>query len=189
MNYTWADKVEQVDNVIKQRKNKKTTKKRKMSINNPNTELFVSGLQFQDIEQLNAKTAVRMRLRDERRAKFVSMWDRFGEVLEVRTHWTKGFLFVVYKEEEVVRRVANLLLQHEERVKLTKDMESEHAACGLSRKSAPRPTYYVRLPKSLPTDIPQDPSSCFNSIPVCTSVSSVGDTKTVMDTILSINVQ
>jgi hypothetical protein len=109
--FTWADKVEQMDNVKRIKKTSKN-KERKKTVHN-GFEIFVGGLHFEDLDTLNAKTSVRFRLRDERRAKFVSMFDRFGEVLEVRSHWTKRFLFVVFKDEEVAEKVVQLLNSHE----------------------------------------------------------------------------
>jgi len=106
----WAFKVEQFHNV--KILNKKKVDRKKKIYRGDNREIFVSGLDFGDIMN-EKKTAVRYRMRDERRAKFLTMIDRFGEIVEVRSHWKKGFLFVVFKEEEVALQVVNLLSSFE----------------------------------------------------------------------------
>jgi len=161
---SWADMVDEEENRMNKKKEKEKRakriqkKKRKENkdrlseeevegdeISKYGKEIFVGGLKFDDLDLIYS-TKERFKSRDERRKRICSMFERYGEVMQLRTNWTKGFIFVVFREQVNAQKVMNLLSKFEERELLSKVIESELISDGKSKKATPRPNYYLRWP-------------------------------------------
>eukprot|EP01118_Nematostelium_gracile_P000327 TRINITY_DN1032_c0_g1_i3.p1 TRINITY_DN1032_c0_g1~~TRINITY_DN1032_c0_g1_i3.p1 ORF type:complete len:175 (-),score=42.70 TRINITY_DN1032_c0_g1_i3:60-584(-) len=166
---SWADQVAEEDKVISISKNKKQKLERKPHLKESqaerDAEIFVGNLRFDDLDQLREKTAIRFRMRNERKMKILTMFERYGEISSTRPHWRKGFLFIVFKEastaQEVVLAMESLEVRDignemmiKERKKLTKNLKQELKTCGMFPQSAPNPNFYVRPSKQYHPTIP-----------------------------------
>eukprot|EP01118_Nematostelium_gracile_P000325 TRINITY_DN1032_c0_g1_i1.p1 TRINITY_DN1032_c0_g1~~TRINITY_DN1032_c0_g1_i1.p1 ORF type:complete len:164 (-),score=38.56 TRINITY_DN1032_c0_g1_i1:60-551(-) len=155
---SWADQVAEEDKVISISKNKKQKLERKPHLKESqaerDAEIFVGNLRFDDLDQLREKTAIRFRMRNERKMKILTMFERYGEISSTRPHWRKGFLFIVFKEASTAQEVVLAMESLEERKKLTKNLKQELKTCGMFPQSAPNPNFYVRPSKQYHPTIP-----------------------------------
>jgi hypothetical protein len=73
---------------------------------------------------------------------------KFGDVESVRTHWDKGYLFVVYKEPESALQMFQQLQHYEGRKQYVKILKTELQEIQKPTFVSPKADFYVRWPQN-----------------------------------------
>jgi len=154
---SWADLVEQ-EEMEKKKQKKKAKRERKLEklreatkrdeIFELGREIFVGNLDFEDIFEKRLKTSLLYQLIQERRNQILELFSLFGEVSFIRTHWTKRYLFVLFKERKSAEKCMSILTNYQERRNLIKKIAKNLKEKDKSPLAAPRPNFYLRWPKS-----------------------------------------
>eukprot|EP01114_Cavostelium_apophysatum_P005192 TRINITY_DN1592_c0_g1_i1.p1 TRINITY_DN1592_c0_g1~~TRINITY_DN1592_c0_g1_i1.p1 ORF type:complete len:205 (-),score=50.10 TRINITY_DN1592_c0_g1_i1:37-651(-) len=119
-------------------------------INSYGRELFIGGLDFSDLDAIKLPKQ-RFATRDQRRQLLLGMFSLFGKVVQVKTHWTKGFFLVIFQEPHEAIKAFETLSQHKERSKITNQMRKTLKKDRKGWMAAPPPSsYYVRWPTNNP---------------------------------------